>query len=544
MPRNKSGSNVATATTKNLTVDFQRLKNVFFDGSAASPDIVVGLSENAIQKFLAAHFDNNPTFYDRSREKNPNTPIFNYEFTDHGATRRARFWAKILKIPGEQYAIQLDLNPNRNLDRFRAWWRTIYGGGATTSSAPPNLRLIVPNIVLQINFPRFDGSGQEHQLDLAFRIEVAAYLRLGHLGDQYRLELVDWDIQLDPGNLPLDPDAPIWGTTPIPPACKSEIDRLRLLCRDLVTLGAKLALSRLASDLTVNLPLPPLKFIKGVEVAPAELTIAGNSIALGLLLQQASLHSSVERHFITELDRFYEELGDTDLDSIISAGPLHDPRKLNAYLLEKVPACRSLEKRFKALSANKSRSPRKGTQSAFPTTDLFIMVRGGVFDVLAKALLKADEAQCSEWRKVESPLLPVYGQGRACYWFNLRNARGSLAGDAQKPRISMGADLSAGGKLELRVCVRIPCAPDKCANWAPGLGVEGPCDLTVEIETKEWHNNSALQFKARFSTFPGFVTFGLPPGVQEVANAVIGFLTSAILKAFFNAVLSVLDGFT
>jgi hypothetical protein len=75
MPRNKSGSNVATATTKNLTVDFQRLKNVFFDGSAASPDIVVGLSENAIQKFLAAHFDNNPTFYDRSREKTP-TPQF------------------------------------------------------------------------------------------------------------------------------------------------------------------------------------------------------------------------------------------------------------------------------------------------------------------------------------------------------------------------------------------------------------------------------------------------------------------------------------
>ena len=372
---------------------------------------------------------------------------------------------------------------------------------------------------------------------------MAAYLRLGHLGDQYRLELVDWDIKLDPGNLPLDPGAPIWGTNPIPPACKPEIERLRLLCRDLVTLGAKLALSQLASDLTVGLPLPPLKFIKGVDVAPAELTIANNSIALGLLLQQASVHSSVERHFITELDRFYEELGDTDLDRIISEGPLHDPSKLDVYLLEKVPACRSLESRFKALSAKKSKSSPKRTKAVFPTTDLFIMVRGGVFDVLAKTLLKADEAQCSEWRTVEPPLLPVYGQGRACYWFNLRNARGSLGGEAQKPRISMGADLSAGGKLELRVCVRIPCAPDKCANWAPGLGVKGPCDLTVEVDTKEWHDNSALQFKARFEEFPGFETFGLPPGVQEVANAVIGFLTRTILKAFFNAVLSVLDGF-
>jgi len=508
MPRAKSGSNLVSSRRQHSPVDFKSLRDIFFGSSAAPPDIVVGLSESAIQKFLVAHFDNNPTFYDRSREKNPNNPIFNYEFTDQGAIRRARFWAKLQKIAGQQYAIQLDLTPIGDHDRFRAWWRLTYGEGTRATPAPPNVRIIVPNVVLQINFPKFDGSAQEHHLDLAFRIEVAAYLRLGHIGDQYRLELVDWEIQLDPGSLPLDPDAPIWGEKPIPPACSAEIVRLRMLCRDLVTLGAKLALSQLASDLTVSLPLPPLKFINGVDVAPAELTIAGNSVALGLLLQQPSIHSSVGRHFTAELDRFYQELGDIDLDRIISEGPLHDQKKLNAYMVENVPACRSLQRRFKALSVGKSRRRDKLAEPAFPVTDLFIMVRGGVFDVLAKTLLRADQAQCSEWRKVEPPLLPVYGLGRACYWFNLRNAHGNLGGSVQKPLISMGADLGAGGKLELRVCVRIPCAPDKCANWSPGLGIEGPCDLTVEVDTDGWRGNSALRFKPRFSKFPGFVTFG------------------------------------
>lgn len=100
--------------------------------------------------------------------------------------------------------------------------------------------------------------------------------------------------------------------------------------------------------------------------------------------------------------------------------------------------------------------------------------------------------------------------------------------------------MRAGGGLDIQLCARTPCG-DKCATWSPGLGLKGPVTANVHIDGFGWSGNKALWLSADFSDFPGFEIYGLPPGVDEIVNAIVNFLTSVALKAFFNAVLKIVN---
>src|SRR3954463_5418330 len=146
----------------------RELKAIQKAAAAPSGDIAVGLSEVAIQKFLDAHFRNNADFYDRSRERLPNNPIYEFLFNDHGTRRRARFWAKVTK-PGGASAVAINLHvPSARRQRFAAWWRKAYGRSGAAGSLPHNVGITIAAVILQVNFPKLDGSNGEHQIDLSF----------------------------------------------------------------------------------------------------------------------------------------------------------------------------------------------------------------------------------------------------------------------------------------------------------------------------------------------------------------------------------------
>jgi hypothetical protein len=513
----------------------RELKAIQKAAAAPSGDIAVGLSEVAIQKFLDAHFRNNADFYDRSRERLPNNPIYEFLFNDHGTRRRARFWAKVTK-PGGASAVAINLHvPSARRQRFAAWWRKAYGRSGAAGSLPHNVGITIAAVILQVNFPKLDGSNGEHQIDLSFRIEIETFVKIVQENAVRSLQLINWDIRATPNDDPIDPNNPIWGGDPQSP-CVQEVKRLRLVIRDLFTIGANVVLTELGETLTQTLPLPPIDIIQGISVDPTELVITNDTLAIGFAIKPESLQERVTRLFNSEMQRFWDDLGDANLSQIMSKGPLDDPAALNRYMLRAVPAYAALEARSRTIR-NRHRTPPSSSKrnGRLTASDLFVSVNRRVFDVVAKSLLRADKRDCTDWLRID--LLAFYGEGRACYWFSLKNAHGDLNGTT----VSMGCDFSAGGGLELKACIRIPCHSDECASWSPGLGLEGPCTLDVRVDTTNWSGNKALKLRAQFSSFPGFHVYGLPPGIDELVNAVLNFLTSVALQAFFNALLSVLD---
>jgi hypothetical protein len=515
--------------------DLKRIRSRVFPAAAPTPDIVVGFSSSAAQKFLAAHYKENPSFYDRSREKNPTNPIFDYTLDDHGTPRRVRFWAKVVQDTGQPAVALRFMQNNPQQPRLEAWWRGAYGQGSSAAAGvPQNVSITIPHAVLQINFPKLDGSGGENQLDLDYRIDVEAYMKLVSSSGQYALQLVNWDIALTQLSDPLDPSSAIWGNVAPPAPCLAEVKRLRQIIGDMVTIGANVALTQLTKTLTVSLPLPPLDIVKGVAVVPQNLTVTDNAVALGLLLQPSAIQQTVRENLESQLAQFQADLDGTDLSALLNAAP-DDKGGFEKYLIAHVPAYAKLDAQLKSRLQPPQHRTRGRAAAALPTSDIFVMLDGGVFDAVAKSLLKANEGKCTDWITVD--VLLGYARGRACYWLEVDNARGSLSGTT----VSMGADVNAGGKLDLQLCVRIPCHPDECGTWSPGIGLDGPCDLNVSADTTSWNGNRALKLSARFSSVPGFVVYGLPPGVSDVANKLLSLLSSVILKAFLNAILSAVN---
>jgi hypothetical protein len=511
------------------------------NGKYASPaDVIFGVSESAINNFLVAHFKNNPDFYDRSRERRPDHPLYRKELDDHGVKRVVKFWAKVEKGK-ESPAITIDLRDDKTRDkRFAAWWRANYGAKMDEGTQlPPNLLIQVSRVTLQINFPKVDEPTKEHEIDFIFTIKSACYVKLveGDAGEKV-LRLSDWEIVVEPIGedpfLPVDKTNPVWGKSTA--ACEDELKKLRLLVRDAFTIGANVVLTNLAKTLTRTLPLPPIEVIKGLRVSPRELYITSSTIALASDLERGQLLMEAERRFAGEMQRFNEDLGDTDLNEIMQKVPNKGGRDaFDRYLRKALPAFASLDDRFQMLQGRgKARLPGPKTP-LFPSADIFVMASGAVFDAIAKEFLHANAQGCSGWFGVD--ILLGYARGRGCYWFSLTDANGGLTGTT----ISLGCNVRAGGKLDLEACIRIPCADDECARWSPGLGLAGPLKVHVSVENSRWDNNRCLRLRASFGEFPGLEVYGLPPVVEDVVNKIVNFITSVAFRAFGNAVLSMLD---
>jgi hypothetical protein len=505
---------------------------------AVPADAIVGLSEEAVNAFLAAHFTNNPKFYDRGRDKG--VPIYELKLNDHGKPVTIKFFAKITKI-GNNPAVSIDLRQVATTQqRFAAWWRATHGAQSVTNETklPPNILINVPSAILQVDFPKQDGSGTYHQVDFHCSIATAAFMLLKDDAGTKALQLIDWDIVVTPVDDPLDPNNPIWG--PGNPACTEELMRLRLMIRDAFTLGANVALTELSKTLTRTLPLPPLDVIKGTNIVPRELFINDQTIAVSATLEPKAYSEQLLSRFEMEMQRFEDDLAASgiDIQDVFMKAPKNDPAKLEEYLARNVSAYRNLTQRHTMLkqSVGPTKELAPAAVQQLPTNNIFVMLSGNVFDVLAKAYLTADKGDCTPWwRPVD--IIIGYAQGRACYWFKLSGAHGALSGTT----ISGGCNVKAGGGLELQACIRIPCAPDQCATYKPGFGLKGPMNISLTLGNLSWNNNSALKLKAHVDDFPGFEIYGLPPVVGDIANAIINWISSTAMKAFLNAALSLID---
>ena len=531
-----SGSIQAPTRTGNPNLSaFVRRERTY----AVPADVIVGLSEEALNKFLVAHFDNNPAFYDRGRDKK--VPIYKIELNDHGIPRTIKFYAKITKA-GATPAVSIDLRQSpATQTRFTAWWRMTHGAASVSADTklPPNIAIQVPMAILQVDFPKLDGSGTYHEVDFRCSISTAAFMLLKDEGDMKVLQLIDWDIVVNGINDPLDPNDPIWGAGN--PACTAELMRLRLMIRDAFTLGANVALTELSKTLTRTLPLPPLDIVKGTKIVPRELFITEQTVAISANLEPSSFSSQLMSRFEFEMQKFEGELkaSGVDLQDVLMKSPKNDPAKLEAYLNSTVPAYKTLSERHAVLKKRMEPTGQRApvtTAAMLPSTNVFVMLSGNVFDVLAKSFLSADKRDCTPWwRPVD--ILAGYAQGRACYWLQLSGAHGALSGTT----VSGGCNVKAGGGLELQACIRIPCAPDQCATYKPGFGLKGPMNVRLAIENFEWDDNKALRLKPRVDDFPGFEVYGLPPVVGDLANAILNLISGVILKALLNAALSLFD---
>jgi hypothetical protein len=507
--------------------------------TSSTGDFSAEISEAAINGFLAAHYKKHPEFYDRSRSAQPNSPLYEQIFNDHNSPRRVRIWAKVEQVSGSA-AVELSLAQDAALDRrFAAWWQAVHGGTAASrvQPLPPRVSLVVRRVLLQVNIPRLDGAGGEHQIDLPFKISVQTYAHLEKAIGGTAIKFFDWDIGVTAIADPLDPADPIWGGTNLPAPCVNEINRLRLIIRDIFTLGANIALTQLAKTLTTSLPLPPIDIVQGLKLAPSGFYVNNRRFVLETVVDQSQILARISALYAAEMARFEQDMQGTSLEKILSGAPTKSQSQLEQYMLKNVPAYANLDKRNKHLKAQYSTKLKK-TRAADPNADLVLSISPNLVDVLAKQFLKADMRDCSPWLSVDVAI--GYARGRGCVWFYLKDAKGGISNTT----VSMSCQAGAGGQLELQACIRNPCGSDQCTSWNPGIGLRGPLGLDVTASGGWNTNNNAnttLRLSAQFSAFPGLEVYGLPPGIDDIVNAVLNYLSSAILKMFFNAILQALN---
>ncbi|CAB3967380.1 hypothetical protein BCO9919_02725 [Burkholderia cenocepacia] len=503
--------------------------------TAHTGDVAIQLSENALNKFLAAHYVKHPEFYDHSRTTAPNSPLYSVDVDDHGTKRTIRLWAKVEKPAGAN-AVTLNLDqPPAVVARFGAYWKATRGAGPTADrSLPPRLALAIPRAILQLNIPNLTGSGPDQQLDIAFQINVETYAKLEKGPTGYDINLASWDISVTPSGNPLDPNNPDWGGA-VPAPCVPEVIRLRSIVSNILTLGANVALTQLAKTLTAVIPLPPIDVVDGIKLEPSVFTVDNKTLSLEASISQPKLYGAVHAAFMQEMAVFELGMKDFDWEPVLAGAPLSDPNALSSYLASKVPAIAAIDQRGQDLEKSARSGPPRGVQGpASPGADLAVSLSPRVFDVLAKEFLKADQDSYTRWYTLD--LVIGKASGRAHTWLALRNAHGGLSGTT----IDMGCSVAAGGTLELKACLRDPCGHDHCTTWGPGLGLKGPMDLKVSVNSG-WSNNRGLKLSAAFGAFPGFQVYGLPPGIDDLVNLILNEISSVVLKAFFNAILSVLN---
>jgi hypothetical protein len=504
---------------------------------AVPADIVIGLSQSAINKFLSKHFDNNPQFYDRSRTSGA-PPLYSLDVvvnvSGQPVHQTIKFYAKVAKPSGGD-AVSIDLmQTSGDQQRFLAWWRLEHGQGSVTpgTQLPPNVKITVPAVTLQVDVPRLDGTtGQYDQIDFPFSIVASVFVRLGTSGPDQVLSFVDWDIEVTAVSDPILPDDPRWGQTP--PACDLELKRLRQFIANAFKLGANVALTQLSKTLVKTIPLPPINIVNKLSITPRELYVEGSSIVVTATMSNQAVAVEASRLYQQRIAEFERKTSHLNLTQIFSEAP-RDAAKREKYLRANIPAYADLTDEFQKLTRRKTRTNKSlRPLSAVPSNDLFVMVSGGVFQKLAHELLSVNAGDCTDWWK-PIDILVGYARGRACYWFRCLNGHGDLNGTD----VSMGCDIDAGGKLDLQACVRIPCAPDQCTTWSPGFGLKGPLQVVAHLRSTGWDSNQAVQLNIEIGSFPGFEVYGLPPVVGDVADAILNWVSGVALTVFFNSIIS------
>ncbi len=268
------------------------------------------------------------------------------------------------------------LSDDATRTRFAAWWRGTHGAQSITNATvlPPNTEIIVPNALVQVTFPKLDGTGGDHELDFPFKLNVQTFASLVDTqGGGKEIKLTDWNLTISPIGDPLDPDNPVWGGAP--PQCVDEIKRLRLIIRDLFIMGTNVALTNLGKTLAKSLPLPPIDIINGISLTIRDLFIQGHTIAVDANIAAGDVQHRVRAAFLSEITRFQHELEGLDLNEILNNGRLLRGSEYEEYLVHNIPAYAGIAERFARLQRRAVETTRVPKAAGARTHQLRIRAR-------------------------------------------------------------------------------------------------------------------------------------------------------------------------
>jgi hypothetical protein len=245
----------------------------------------------------------------------------------------------------------------------------------------------------------------------------------------------------------------------------------------------------------------------------------------------------VQEQYAASLKGFLAATEKYDIETLfVRAAEEKDAERFLERAIPEYAAVNRLHRSLTAASRRRSSAAKRPAAATALASDFQLGIAGRVFDIIAKDVFHADKSDCTDWWKPVD-LAVGYTRGRACYWFKVSDAHGELVNTTVK----MGAQVRAGGKLDIQACVRVPCSSDRCITWSPGIGLRGPLTLGIELTGLAWEEKddviTALRLRPFASDVPGFEVYGMPPGVEQVVNAIINWISSIALKLFINAIL-------
>jgi hypothetical protein len=505
-------------------------------------DITVGLGENVINDFLRQHYAADPSFYIRETD-----PIWQAVLPakKQGDTERVlKVFGRVIK-PG----IAVHLAPTAkwgklaDADRFRAWWALRLGQKPNPrAKVPPNV-VVATTILLTLEFTNRKDPKKPHRLTYQFTVAAGAYLSLENdeAGNSY-IRARDWDISIDSLGIdengkavPLPGDQ--LGHTSGDVTCEQALADLRDKITDLFDFGANFAISRLASDLTTKLPLPPLTgLVKAVDLLYDELRVEDDSIKLSAWArptQSALLIGSVLDDAVSKLNDIFTP---TVVSNIVEKAPA-EPEQLRGWMLKNLPEYSALGKKRLAMQRGQvRRDARKGAGRALAPTDSFwLTTNGAVFDILAKKYLSVQKDACRSIFHID--IAVAYGDVSVCYRLHLANPRGGIDGK----NVFMGCDVDLAGWGTASACIRNPCGNDPCASYSLGLGLRGPLSGGLALDSKaiesDENGTRLLKVAGFIGDFPGVYIIGLPGILDGIVNKVLNAATSFLFEALLNGLL-------
>jgi len=526
-------------SAKQKTMIRRRVKAASPNGR--QPEIISSLSEKACNDFLRAFARNNDNkkWFDRNRTDYPSDPLYLHQFDYLGQQRTIKVWGYV-DTAAANYPIELDFTSDANRTRrLELWWRKIYEiRPGATDQLPPNVKLTVHRVALQIDFPTLDDPDQFHSIDLVFRVEIEAYVRLAIAdGQDPVLKLTDFNVLLIPDPIadPLGPNSPIWRLGQ-DPACEEELRKMRLLVRDAFTTAANIALHNLTKSLSKDLPLPSLQVSNLFRLSPWSLVIVDDGIHLGAdAVFDTALEKSMNSYFeqkCRDLTESFSEVFNSreKCQALVDELEPLSEKKRKQVFDRTFPVIKSLRNEVRVRSQHKVVSSIPDPVNPLHP-DLGIMIFQSVFDKIAKKLLRLSKNECSSWHPFDIGV--VYARARGCHWADASGAWAKLNGLS----LSGGCDVKFGGGLEIQGCIRIPCLPDPCLTWRPGIGLAGPVDITLSIENATWRDNKSLELTAVVNRLPGIEVYGLPPIISEIVNWLLRNISEAMLLLFVNTIL-------
>jgi len=498
--------------------------------------MLLAMTESLINDFLQEHYQDDPDFYKRTTD-----PIWSTTVPGNPGEP-----ARFMKIFGQiMQPLVVDFAPtDDNTNRYQAWWRKSRGSRSTPQAPlPPNI-IIKARVLLILNFTdRANPNGPGHFLDYQFAATVSAFISIQSEDQKPYLHATDWQIDIDSlgidqNGLQVPPPGEVLGSHHSgDPTCEQELQDLRNEITDLFDFGAHYAISTLGSNLTVNLPLPPINISSGIGILPDQLVISAKTLYISGYVTNQPTSTNLSIRFGNRLLDVKEALSEPKIRKLVNDAP-KGKGELDQWMKKNIPTyAKSMAKIEKFQTSSASKSP-KLRQRALGAPELQIWINGKIFDALAKKYLVLDKDECRDILTIDvPPLIPVaHADLHACYGAHLSNPTGGI----DQTTVFMQCGINVYATMGARVCLWTPCG-DQCTSYDIGLGLNGPASAGLKVTStnviEDGGYSKWLDITFDKILIPGLYLIGLPPILSDVINNILNALTSLIFTAIVEAFL-------